>query len=310
MSAGFEFNGTVTASIVDQNEVETPLDNTNNQYYNLVTDTPDSCNDLGKCDFHIVFTPKFITDYVNKTSQLRVNVDYTAKLTAYATFGVDNPNTNDAEISYGDHGRFTKKVTTETYSFEIPIFKYTYTSVATRDEIRDAIQKPLSGAKFKITATQPADPDNDTIDKASGWLKFKEVTDDSGKTVYKYDATGDVTEFTSGDDGYIRLQGLDAGTYYLYESAAPSGYNVLHGSTMITIDRALNKNETPCKIGNIYKDENLAQAQDYIGIENNTGAVLPSTGGIGTTIFYIAGSVLLIGALILLIVKKRMKDQD
>lgn len=309
MSEGLTFNNDVKVYIIDASENATEIANNANKYYQITTSTPYSCNDLGKCDFHVVFTDDFITDYANST-QCRINIEYTATLNEKATLGKENPNTNDAEISYGDNGRFTKKVETETYSFEIPIFKYTNTSVAMRDEIKDTVQTPLSGAKFKITIKTPVTPDKITNVNDSDWLTFSEVKDADGNLIaYKYDKNGSVKEFVSGTDGYIKLQGLDAGTYYLYESEAPGGYNILGGSTTITIDLSLKKDEDPCKIGNIYKGVNLSTPVTEIGIENNTGAVMPSTGGIGTTIFYVAGSILLIGAAVLLIVKKRMGDE-
>ena len=83
------------------------------------------------------------------------------------------------------------------------------------------------------------------------------------------------------------IYGLDGdSTYHIEETKAPDGYNKLEGKVAVEMD-----------------DDNQVQP-----IVNNAGTILPSTGGIGTTIFYIIGAVLVIGAGVVIVTKRRMND--
>lgn len=106
------------------------------------------------------------------------------------------------------------------------------------------------------------------------------------------DAEADATEYTSGDDGKLdgEFTGLADGTYTLVEKTTPSGYNTAEDKE-ITIAKG------------DYSAGNLKQEATVI---NKAGSVLPATGGIGTTLFYVVGSVLVIGAAVVLISKRRM----
>ena len=116
------------------------------------------------------------------------------------------------------------------------------------------------------------------------------------------------------------IAGLDAGSYYLRETKAPAGYNLLKNDISVTITATLDKSEntpalTELKLS-VKDDKTGAEATENNGsvdtgivatdVVNNSGTELPSTGGIGTTIFYVLGSILVIGAVVLLITKKRM----
>ena len=116
--------------------------------------------------------------------------------------------------------------------------------------------------------------------------------------------TGGVEEFITPSLGKITIKGLAAGKYYLTEIEAPKGYNKLNKDIEIEIESS----------GNIgYKERDSIGSGDYvlfddfIKIENKTGTVLPSTGGVGTTMMYIVGAMLLIGSGVLLITKKNAK---
>ena len=103
------------------------------------------------------------------------------------------------------------------------------------------------------------------------------------------------TELTTDANGKIEIKGLDADTYYLRETQAPAGYNKLANDVEVKIE------PTESTDG-----KTLTLAAVTSKINNNAGTELPSTGGIGTTIFYVLGSVLVIGAAVLLVTKKRM----
>ena len=103
----------------------------------------------------------------------------------------------------------------------------------------------------------------------------------------------DATELmTTEASNVIAFTGLADGSYTLIEKTVPAGYNKA-------------KDETFTIVAHNYEAANLIQAATVI---NKAGSLLPSTGGMGTTLFYIIGSILVVGAAILLVAKKRMSD--
>ena len=124
------------------------------------------------------------------------------------------------------------------------------------------------------------------------------LKNDEGK-YYKYeggkvqwvDAENEATPATTTANGAANFKGLKNGTYSLIETKAPDGYNLLTSPVTVTV----NGNDT--SVGSLTVTEKVA---------NSTGNTLPSTGGIGTTIFYVVGGLLVVGAAVLLISKKRM----
>ena len=151
----------------------------------------------------------------------------------------------------------------------------------------------------------------------------------SAKEYYKWDATAKkVTWVASGGDTFTtntagklttQVRGLDKGEYYLEETKAPTGYNALAAPVKVTIsvNEANNKvtysattDGAAAKVDNGVVDlataQTSAQPVAVATIVNNAGAELPSTGGIGTTIFYVIGAILVLGAGILLVTRRRM----
>jgi len=124
----------------------------------------------------------------------------------------------------------------------------------------------------------------------------------------------DSLTMVSKSTGAIRIQGLDATSYWLQELNAPLNYNILREPVYVVI-KADHDNSTGKIIsmsvtadsaeGNVKVDEGKAG----IPIQNSKGNILPSTGGIGTTIFYVVGGILVAAALVLLVTKKRMSDR-
>ena len=115
-------------------------------------------------------------------------------------------------------------------------------------------------------------------------------------------------------NGVLLFEGLTAGKYQIEELVAPSGYNLLESPITITISYTEPTGTShECEWTAVSGEDNLEFNSKTgvfeIEVENNTGSQLPSTGGIGTTIFYIIGGILVVGAAILLITKKRMSSE-
>ena len=168
-----------------------------------------------------------------------------------------------------------------------------------------------------ITITNALNGETET-QKALAGAEFILYKGSEENRVYAQVAEGKLTGWTttkteaaklvSGDDGKIAVEGLDADTYYLEETKAPDGYNKLAGPVKVEISHTVTgegaKMTHTLKQGTT--DVEKVEEVDEVKIENKSGTELPGTGGIGTTIFYVLGSILVIGAVVLLITKKRM----
>lgn len=273
-------------------------------------------------------------DYVGKWFYVDIN----ATLTADADV-INIPNTNKVVIDFSnnpnheydgepDFGDDDPKGTTAEIEVE------TFTTSLTLTKVDAATNDVLTGAKFKLVSTNSAnvgyvtgqeykaDPDGtwykladgaytetaptaDTANKyASTTDKYKLVTVD--KTTY----TGAQTEAEAFVDanGKVVFTGLGVGDYTLSEVVTPDGYNTLDDIKFsVTWDAAGKTFKVKLAEGTAdgitISDDNGLLAST---IPNSKGSLLPSTGGIGTTIFYVVGAVLAIGAGILLVTKKRM----
>lgn len=226
------------------------------------------------------FTVEFKNTYLKKHENVdyKIKVAYNAILTGDATIGKDSGNTNTAWVTYGDNNTKSKDSVTNTYTFRIPVFKYTGTNTA------------LAGAKFSLHSEQTC-VDANRIDL----IKVGETE------TYRRFITGDtdaskVTAITTTSTGKFSITGLKPGTYYLKEIAAPKGYNVLAKPVRIEVTSE----------GTIKVDNGTAMEQtNEVKVKNNAGSLLPSTGGMGTTVFYIAGAFLVLISGVVLIAKKR-----
>ena len=152
-------------------------------------------------------------------------------------------------------------------------------------------------------------------------LKYATATD--GKITGWVDSSASATKFKSGSDGKLNIIGLDDGSYTLDETAAPSGYNLLTSGINVLIDSTTANGDnwngnavdalTALKVsvnGNPATDGVLTNGIVSINVKNNKGTTLPTTGGMGTRMFYVLGGVLVIGSGTALVIKKRMDKED
>lgn len=270
-----------------------------------------------------------------------IEVRYSAILNDKAVIG-EAGNPNSVKLEYSNHpshvgegdefGDDDRKGETE------EVIVYTYATALQLHKINGA-NEDLAGAEFTlsgerlnrvhITGTQYVeDAENGTYYKLTdGTYTTQEPNgaDDDRyvntsvkyalKTVDEYVDTIDHVTATAvtGADGKLVFKGLAAGTYTITEIKAPDGYNMLSGPITVTIGCSYADDKSvwtgSYKLGDEEKELTFNAGNATIeGLEivNNTGTELPSTGGIGTTIFYIVGAILVIGAGIILIAKKRM----
>lgn len=227
------------------------------------------------CTFEIEFKDSYIAGLKTGT---QIEVTYSATLNKSAVIGTTG-NKNDTWLKYGNNGSVTSETTTYSYSFDL---------VKT-----DSDGTLLAGAKFKLYADQDCTSE------------IKLVAD--GTNGYRVATTGEkeVQYIETKANSALTIKGLKGTTtYYLKEIEAPKGYNELENAFAFTIASAnisSNLNETSNKW-----DEEKSTG---IHIINNAGTTLPSTGGMGTTVFYVVGGGLMAVAVVLLVTKKRMENK-
>ncbi len=232
------------------------------------------------CTFEISFKQNYLDGLTADSTTLYVV--YSATLNEKAVVGTDgNPNTS--KVSYGDstNTKYTPDSKTTTYTWDMEILKY-------GDGKKENVLKDAQFVLLNEAGTKVA-----TFDKGKfvAWVDVPAAVDN----VISWPTNA---VLTTGEDGKIKITGLDSDTYYLREVKAPAGYNILADDVKVTItatDGADGKTLT-------YKPVTAE-------INNQSGTELPSTGGIGTTIFYVLGGVLMAGAFVMLVVRKRMRAE-
>ena len=247
--------------------------------YTVVTSPDDDCT------FEIKFDNLKDIDSVQAGSE--ITVEYTSTLSNTATIGKDG-NVNEARLEFSNNpngGGTTGKTDWDNvivFTYDVVVNKYA-------NSVEEANR--LAGAEF-------------TLEKV--------LADGTKKTIT-------VTKFN--DDKSFRFSGLDDGDYILTETTTPAGYNTIdpitftvgadHKITWTTETRSeiLTSLTGTAAAGNITFTANDDKSELSTDVINRSGATLPETGGIGTTIFYVVGGVLMAGAAILLITKKRMSTK-
>lgn len=227
------------------------------------------------CTFEIHFKQEYL-DTITANTTLKVT--YSAVLNAEAE--VANAETNETVLKYGDTPSSTAKDITRTYTWDMGVLKYGNNKK--ENVLKDAKFVLLNNAKDKVA--------NITNGKVSGWTVISEITNEKQEIAWPENAV-----LKTGEDGKINIAGLDSATYYLREIQAPDGYNKLAEDEEVVITSQEKENSTV----------ELTYTKVTAEINNNSGTELPSTGGMGTTVLYIAGAVLVLAAVVLLFVRRR-----
>ncbi len=304
---GLTFDSSTVEVYVNNDGTDTKIDSG----YRVVTDAESMAEVAGavKCTFEVIFDDLKSIEAVQAGSKIRV--EYKSTLNDKAALGAEG-NVNKAKLEYSSNPSDTQHGNTPWDSVIVFTYKVVVNKYA--DEVDDAGNNKLSGAEF-------------TLEK------------------HIYDGTQDgkwelLTLVKSDDGKSFSFSGLDDGEYRLTETKAPQYYNSLTAPLTFRVEAGHNTEwdgaKTSLSNGYTYAWDNqnrqallssLTGTKETGEIEfvftpdmmnrslttnviNKSGTTLPETGGIGTTIFYIVGGMLAVGAAVALITKKRIKSSD
>ena len=236
-----------------------------------------------------IITVTLNSDYVLANQGKTVVITYSATVNSNALN--QERETNSVKVVYSNNPADSDS-TGETV--DNVVYVYNFDIVIDKVDGAD-LNKKLEGAEF-ILYKKNAAGDNVYYKWDDNNNKIEWVTDENAATKYATDA-----------NGAARFKGLDIGNYYLEEVKAPDGYNTLVKPQEDFIYADAHNDGNDIHTNTTLNGQNN-RYEVTSQVKNNKGAVLPSTGGIGTTIFYVVGGLLMVGAAILLITKKRMHN--
>ena len=321
MSKGLTFNNDVAIKIGD-----TTLDATAFEVSSVTTDNN------GNQTFTIT-----IKDFINYRDDVGKNivVTYSATLNEKADLSSTNGNTNEAKITYSNDPNKPDS-TDDTPTSKVKTYT---TGLKLKKVANTADGKTLAGAKFKIsgtgskvilanstvynkagdgtyylkkdgtyTTTEPNEETKNTYDSITQkYKKIDTVTKDTVPATFETEAYVD-------KNGVLKIEGLGEGTYTITELVAPDGYNLLTAPITINISASnVAFNSCTWSIKNGDTDLNVDTNDNtlyLLTVINKAGSTLPSTGGMGTKLFYTIGGILMAGAAIVLVVRKRRSDAE
>ena len=221
----------------------------------------------------------------NTTTDANIYITYSAVLNQNVVSTSDSApaivnQTNTASVTYGDSQSVEVTTTTTTHSFKV--FKHAKDST---DNLAGAIFQ-LKKAGGGVNLVKINDTNYRVANATETGTVSSHVADNN--EVNPIAAGSIVSDFVTVASGDIVIWGVDSDSdYTINELQAPKGYNKLTGDVNVTVG---------------------ADNNTRIDVENQTGAELPSTGGIGTTLFYVIGGLLVVGAVVVLVSKKRMEQ--
>ncbi len=248
-----------------------------------------------------------------------IKIAYTAKLNSNAVIG-ELGNTNGVYATYSNdtsyNGTLADKEGKTTTTTEDGVGVFTYEIDSTKVDAADG--SALANATFKFLNSDKSKAAVIADGKFVEWVDFD---------------SEDATTFTTTASGEFKIAGIDEGVYYILETVAPSGYNKLTDPIKVELLATTDKDSTytytadnassaftslNAKIDDelVTDDKDAETAVNYtngkvsVTIENSKGSTLPETGGIGTKIFFTAGGIMVAGAGITLVTKKRMKKEE
>lgn len=229
-------------------------------------------------------------DFVQANTGATYYIAYDATVNGDVEIYTDS-NDNVANIEYSADAydetatAFTPDKTAKVYSYSFDFLKYYVNE--NNEEI------PLRGAQFKLFSDAACENE----------VKVVGLNDTTYRVALEGEAAAD---YIVSVEGEMTVQGLDIGTYYLKEMIAPNGYNLLDDAIVINIEATANADGSDVETISVSQDGTVVEC---VKIENKSGTKLPFTGGIGSTIFFVIGGILVIGACVLLITYLRVSGK-
>ncbi len=234
--------------------------------------------------FELVFD---MTKYQTYKGQ-EITIQYSAVVNEKAVVHVT---LNTAILSYTTHPggglESTPPISVPVYTSRIAVYKYD----------GDNTEKKLPGAKF-VLVKKTTEGEGDDATVTESFYKFTAATQSDPAKVEWVSNVAQATEVETDAQGEASFEGLKDGTYYLRETKAPDGYNKLADDVEVVVTHTTDQTV----------NQPVGVSQEA-RVPNKGGAELPATGGIGTTIFYVVGSILVVGAVIVLVTKKRVSQK-
>ena len=285
------FNDTLSNGIT-YDRLDSVVINSNGHTYDIPKDSPKYNVDVShlESDHSFVVSIPDVKTCVedpefNLNNGATITVTYTAHLNENAAVNGSTDNKNKVQLQYSNNPSnsaywgFTPESAVCVYTYQLNNTKY-------HDEANSGNE--LEGAGFSLYSDEACTQEVKLYKEGAFYYPIKNA---KGKTA---------VEMKSAADGTFNVKGLDAGTYYLKETTPPAGYSACD-KTRIVISATHDEHNV-----NLSGESNL---NNKIINKKAGGITLPSTGGIGTTLFYVVGGGLMVAAIVLLVTKKRMENK-
>ena len=267
------------------------------------------------------YTDKGLKDIADIKAGAQIRVTYYGKLNKNAEIGLVG-NKNEVYLEFSNNPNEGGEGSTGTTPKDkVIVFTYELDSTKYADEKQTGNE--LEGAKFVVKNADGKCLKYDATNKTVEWIDEPTHTANINTDAYVAEFGSDITVFTSTAAGVItKIEGLDEGTYKLCEIQSPKGYNLAKDVTVVVEATTANGqawDEEPAsaltKFEYTIKQEGTTDVKTEGSVDDaiasadiidKSGVELPSTGGIGTTMFYVIGAILVIGAGVVLVTRKRM----